>query len=313
MKNNLKWLALGIGLMVTISACHHNRPKPQPKVEDDSFHAGKTTFGVDASIAPIVDEEAFVFKGLYPDARPVLEYQPEAQIINKLLNDSIRFALLSRDLTAEEKKLLNDRGFTPNINPFAHDAVVLIVNQVSADTLMSVTQIKQMLNGKTNADKDIVFANPNSSTIRYFKEISGSDFLKLKNVYALKTDKDVITYVSQHPQAIGAIGFSWLDDPDEDYAAAAAKVKVVGIKDAGNKKYPDEYYKPSQSTLALKQYPFARSLYVVNSTGKMGLGAGFENFILSDRGQRIILKSGLLPDSIPQRQINVRKQVTNSN
>lgn len=312
MKNKLKLTALTILGAMLLGACHEKSKPKETKVED-SFHAGKAEFGVDESFKPIVDEEAFVFTNLFRDAKPNINYQPESFVLRRLLNDSVRFAILARDLTKDERKVLTDRGFTPNVNPFAHDAIVLIVNQASKDTLITVNQIKQMLNGKAFADKSIVFDNPNSSTIRYLKEFSGGELLNLKNVYALKSNKDVITYVSKHPEAIGIVGFSWLDEPDEDYAAAASQVKIVSIKDESSKKYSNEYFKPSQTTLALKQYPLSRSLYIINATAKMGLGAGFENFLLSDRGQRIVLKSGLLPDSIPQRQINIVTESNNSN
>jgi phosphate transport system substrate-binding protein len=305
---------LGLMLLTAFSACHRKK-KAQSKVlaESDSFHAGTATFAVDASFSPIVDEEAFVFRGIFNEAKPVIKYSSENQVLGQLLNDSVRFAILARDLTAAEKKLLNDKGFPPNVNPFAHDAVILIVNQASADTLITVNQIRQMLNGKFNTNKSIVFDNPNSSTTRYLRELSGNKLTDLKNIYALKSNKDVITYISGHPDAIGVVGFSWLDDPDADYAAAAAKVKIVSVRDESSKKFSTQYFQPSQTTLALKQYPLSRSLYVVNSTGRMGLGAGFENFLLGERGQRIVLKSGLLPDAIPQREINVTKRVNNAN
>ena len=308
MSNRFKLVIICLLLPIAFSACNRKK-KPQPKIETDSFHAGTAVFGIDESFKPIVDEEAFVFKGIFTEAKPVLSYQPESQVLNGLLNNNVRFAIMARDLTAAEKKLLNDRGFAANINPFAHDAVVLIVNAAVKDTLISVGQIKQMLNGKYNIDKSIVFDNPNSSIIRYLRELSGNKLDNLKNVYALKSNKDVIQYVSEHTNAIGFVGFSWLDEPDADYAAAAAKVKIMSVKDESNKKQPDHYFQPSQTTLALKQYPLSRSLYVINSTGRMGLGAGFENFLLGERGQRIVLKSGLLPDSIPQREINITKQV----
>ncbi|GAB2696266.1 substrate-binding domain-containing protein [Mucilaginibacter koreensis] len=313
MKNKfIKLAIINIALLTLFSACHRKK-KPEAKTETDSFHAGKALFGADESFRPIVDEEAFVFSGIFTQAKPIINYRPETQVLSQLLNDTVRFAILSRDLTASEKKLFNDKGAVLNINPFAHDAVVFIVNQSSADTLITVSQIKQMLNGKYNTNKSIVFDNPNSSTMRYLRELSGNRLTDLKNIYALKSNKDVIRYISEHPDAIGVVGFSWLDEPDADYAAAAAKVKIMSVKDEGNKKYATQYYQPSQTTLALKQYPLSRSLYVINATGRMGLGAGFENFLLGERGQRIVLKSGLLPESIPQREINVTKQVNNAN
>jgi len=40
------------------------------------------------------------------------------------------------------------------------------------------------------------------------------------------------------------------------------------------------------------------------------LGMKFVAFLQSDRGQRIILKSGLLPDDIPGRVVNVKTKIT---
>jgi phosphate transport system substrate-binding protein len=48
-----------------------------------------------------------------------------------------------------------------------------------------------------------------------------------------------------------------------------------------------------------------RKLYVLNYSNKNGLGMGFATYIGAFEGQRIILKSGLLPVEIPSREINV--------
>ncbi len=41
----------------------------------------------------------------------------------------------------------------------------------------------------------------------------------------------------------------------------------------------------------------------------MGIGMEFAAFIAGDRGQRIILKSGLLPFDVPGREINIVKKI----
>ncbi|MDB5109080.1 MAG: hypothetical protein JWR67_194, partial [Mucilaginibacter sp.] len=174
------------------------------------------------------------------------------------------------------------------------------------DTLITVNELKKMLNGQTKTGTNIVFDNPNSSLVRYLKSFSGTQNFKQTNIYSLKNNKEVIRYVSENKNAIGIIGFSWLNDPDKDYEDEVKKVKVVAIKDENSKTAPNEYFTPSQNTLALKQYPLIRGLYVINCTGKRGLGTGFAHFMVSEQGQRIILRSGLLPDSIPQREIRIK-------
>jgi phosphate transport system substrate-binding protein len=48
----------------------------------------------------------------------------------------------------------------------------------------------------------------------------------------------------------------------------------------------------------------ARDLYIINCQGYSGLGMGFASFVAGDIGQRIILKSGLLPIRTPGRKIS---------
>jgi len=38
---------------------------------------------------------------------------------------------------------------------------------------------------------------------------------------------------------------------------------------------------------------------------------GFASFVAGDIGQRIILKSGLLPVRVPGRRINIRNEISN--
>lgn len=297
-------LFLCLSAVICLYSC---KQKTAPATPEDTVNSGTVNIVADESAQPIIDEEVYIFKRFNEKANLHVSYQTENTVLRRLLNDSVRFAVLTRDLSTEEKKILTERTLPPAINRFAIDAVTLIVNQASADTQMTVSDVKKMLNGQIKTNTDIVFDNPNSSLVRYIKEFSGNKELKLKNIFAVKNNKEVIKYISQHTQAIGITGFDWLNDPDKDYADAVSKVKIVGIRDENSKEAPSQYFKPSQTTLALKQYPFTRSLYLVNCTGKMGLGSGFEQFVLSDRGQRIILRSGILPDSIPPREIIIKR------
>jgi len=303
MKNKLKFLALGLLSLSLLQACKQKAKTPY----NDTWLTGSAKFAADESFQPIVDQEEYVFKALNTKANPEIIYRPENEVVRLLLSDSVRVAILSRGLDSDEMRVLKARNLTPAVSRFAIDAVVLIVNKVSNDTTITVSVIKKMLNGQAKTDKNIVFDNPNSSLVRYLKDFSGNKEFKQKNIFALKSNKEVIKYVSTHPDAIGITGFSWLDDPDSDYKNAVDNVKIVAVKDEDNKEYATQYFKPSQTSLSLKQYPLSRSLFIVNCTDRMGLGTGFANFMTSDRGQRIIMESGLLPDNIPEREITIKK------
>ena len=303
--NNLKTLGFGLALLAATQSCKQN---PQ-QARLNQFTSNTARMVVDESFKPIVDEELYIFKTVDNHANPSIIYAPENTAVNLLLDDSARVALLARDLDSSEYKELKTRNLKPIIDQFAIDAIALIVNQSSTDTTITVSEIKKMLNGDTKKDKNIVFDNPNSGLVRYLKQLSGSKDLKQKNIYSLKSNKEVIKYVSEHPEAIGIVGFSWLNDPDKDYAAAVQKVKIVGVMDDITKNAPKEYFTPSQNSLALKQYPLTRNLYILNFTGRLGLGNEFAAFMMTDRGQRIILKSGILPDSIPERNIQINHKL----
>ena len=306
MNNSLKIIIACFIVLIAFATC---KRKPAKKIDNtDTATTGTAKFVVDESFEPILDQEQYVFRSLYTETKPVFVYKNENDLLRMLLNDSIRTAIMSRELKPSELTILKNRTLSPEVTRFASDAVAIIVNAGSTDTLLTVNEVKALLRGTAMTDKNVVFDNPNSSLVRYLKDLSGNQELKQKNVYALSTNKDVVTYVSKHPNAIGIVGYSWLNEPDADYAEAASKVQIVGVRDESNTKYGKQYFKPSQETLALKQYPLSRSLYVINSTGRPnGLASAFTDFLKGERGQRIILKSGLLPESIPPRDINIVK------
>lgn len=308
MKIKLRVVYVSI-LLVAIASLQACKQKQVKSVPTDGFNTGRATFVADESFSPIVAQEEYVYRSRYPNADPVFVYKTENQAVNMLLNDSVRVAVLSRNLDTAERNIITRRSLNVEVVPFAVDAITLIVNKASGDTAITVAELKRELNGQGAANKTIVFDNPNSSLVRYLKDFSGNKEFKQKNVYALKSNIDVIKYVSEHPDAMGIIGFSWLNNPEKAYAGYVDNVKIVGVKDEGNKQYPNEYFKPSQETLVLKQYPLSRTLYMVNSSSKNGLAAGFVTFLASDVGQRIILKSGLLPDSIPPREIILKSKL----
>jgi len=303
--NNFKLLSVGVIALLLLQAC---KQKPAPAY-NDTFATGDAKFAADESFAPIVDDENYMFKALDPKAKPDIIYKAENEVVNMLLEDSVRVVILSRELDTNEIKVLKTKNLSPATSQFAVDAVAIIVNKASNDTTITVSEIKKMLTGETKSAKNIVFDNPGSSLVRYLKTLSGSDSFKPKNVFALKSNKEIINYVSTHADAIGFAGFNWLDDPSPDYANAIKNIKLVAVKDEDNKKYGTQYFKPSQATLSQNQYPLSRPLYIINCTDRDGLGTGFASFLTSERGQDIVLSSGILPANMPGREIKIEHKL----
>ena len=62
---------------------------------------------------------------------------------------------------------------------------------------------------------------------------------------------------------------------------------------------------PSQGTIADESYPLRRRMNMILIEGKSGLGTGFVSFVANHKGQRIILKLGVAPITVPSRNIQM--------
>lgn len=273
--------------------------------EKQSYTSGKEQILVDESFAPIIEDQEFLFESTYPDAKLDLVKKSENELLNLFLADSIQVAILSRLLTGEEKKHFESKNIKIRLNRFAIDGIALITHNSSKYVNVNVEDIISVLKAEPSSLESLVFDNANSSTVRYFKELAGINKLPATGIYALKSNADVIKYVSDNPGSIGVVGVNWMVQPPVELETVVSDLKILGVKNIAGRLGSDAYYKPNQNDIAIGMYPLTRSLYVVNCEGGAGLGTGFASFITGDRGQRIVLKSGLLPDSIPSREINI--------
>lgn len=274
--------------------------------KQDTILSGKATIYVDESILPIIEDQEAVFETEYK-AKLHLVSKSENEIINSLLSDTAKIAILSRQLNKNELQAFQSKKITPRITPFATDAVAFIKSKTAQDTLIALQDIIDFLKGSSSTTiKGLVFDNPNSSTVRYLNEVSGVEVTNQKNVFSVKTNQEVIKYVAENEGMVGVIGINWIFQPPLELQPFVEKVTVLAVKAIGKQ----DYFFPTQDNLALGEYPLARDLYIVNCQGYSGLGMGFGSFITGERGQRIILKSGLLPVRTPGRKIIIRNTIT---
>jgi phosphate transport system substrate-binding protein len=60
--------------------------------------------------------------------------------------------------------------------------------------------------------------------------------------------------------------------------------------------------------LYLHSYPLTREVYLALTDLRGTLPAGFAHFMLGEKGQRLILKSGLVPANKPGRTVVIKKE-----
>ena len=309
------WL-IGIVLLLALSACRSKSKEGQT----DTYSSGVIAIAADASFEPIIQEEIDVFESLYPLAGIVPRYTTEVEAINLLLKDSVRLAVATRTLTEEEMNSFHSRKFYPREIKLATDALALIVNRANPDSLLSVRDFRRILTGEAKTwkqvnsnsglkDIQVVFDNKNSSTVRFAMDsVCGGKPLATENVSALKTNQQVIDFVAKNPAAIGVIGVNWLGNrSDTTNLSFKEEIRVMAVS-AGDVATPENSYKPYQAYLYYGNYPLARPIYAILNDPRNGLPWGFTSFMTSDKGQRIILRSGLVPATQPVRIIHVKDE-----
>ena len=309
------WL-IGIVLLLALSACRSKSKEGQT----DTYSSGVIAIAADASFEPIIQEEIDVFESLYPLAGIVPRYTTEVEAINLLLKDSVRLAVATRTLTEEEMNSFHSRKFYPREIKLATDALALIVNRANPDSLLSVRDFRRILTGEAKTwkqvnsnsglkDIQVVFDNKNSSTVRFAMDsVCGGKPLATENVSALKTNQQVIDFVAKNPAAIGVIGVNWLGNrSDTTNLSFKEEIRVMAVS-AGDVANPENSYKPYQAYLYYGNYPLARPIYAILNDPRNGLPWGFTSFMTSDKGQRIILKSGLVPATQPVRIVHVKDE-----
>ncbi|MES2575189.1 MAG: substrate-binding domain-containing protein [Bacteroidota bacterium] len=284
--------------------CNHKEQKTENK---ESILKGSVTILVDETLMPIIEDQVAVFESKY-NAKIKLIPKSESEAVLSLFNVKSSIAVLTRNLTVKENKLFTQKGITPKITKFATDAIAFISNKSNNDTLVDLKYVIDFMQGKPNSNiKGLVFDNPNSSTVRYMNALAKIQSIPEKGVYSFKTNEEVIKFVAQNEGMIGVMGVNWLSQPMPEMQQYIDKINVLSVKAISGK----NYYSPSQNNIAEGKYPLARDLFIINAQGYSGLGMGFASFVAGDIGQRIILKSGLLPVRVPGRKINIRNKISN--
>jgi phosphate transport system substrate-binding protein len=269
------------------------------QVKKDPFYAlksGAIRISVDESFRPVIEEQIKVFEKSYPGVTIQAEYKTEANCFKDFFNDTAnRLIIVTRGLTDKEDSYFRDSlNYSPRWNTLAYDAVTVLVNNKSNDTLFTTERLRAQLTGKWNSNQKIVFDGLNAtSTVRFVMDsiLKGQKF-DTGAVRAVKTSQEVINYVADHEDAIGFVGISWIGNPEDSAQVQLLnKVKITYVSCSLCPGQP--YVKPLQASILTRRYPLVRGLYYIVKEGYEGLGTGFSNFMRNERGQLIFKRAYL--------------------
>lgn len=314
MKKSTSYFFVGLTLFAGLCfSCSDNKKGKDGRT--DTYSSGAISFVSDESFSPIIEEERTVFQFDYPQAKVTPVYTNESDAINRLLDGKAWLAFAARDFKASELQNLQARNFRPVSIKVAYDALAFIVNKASSDTIISVQDIRNVMSGKATKWSDIsngassgtitvVFDNAKSSTVHFVEDsILGGKPITNLNVAAVNKTAEVIKYVEENPGAIGVIGNNWLNDKHDSTNLTFNKnIRVMRVSKVhpatpASSRLPYQYY------IYNGEYPLVRTIYALLNDPRRGLPWGFAHFIEGPKGQRIVMKAGLLP---VLGQINVR-------
>ncbi|WP_185213224.1 PstS family phosphate ABC transporter substrate-binding protein [Sphingobacterium mizutaii] len=318
MKGRL-WYVLAMLLIVASAiSCSQNRNKGQESADSttagagtskDDILTGELSVIVDEAVLPIMLEQVEVFKTSYVNANIKLIPLPEREAINALIKGEADIAILSRLLTKEENAGFSSRKITPRTFPAFYDGVVFFNNLSARDTSIDIPTLSSLLKGDANSGKRLVFDNVNSSTLRRVKEILKLDKVSGQSVKGMKTSKEVVKEVLADANSIGVMSYGQYLDCVSQFGEEN-KIRILSLQSLRDGKNPG-FFKPSQTTFATDEYALKTEFHVLNYQPNLGLGIGFSAFLTGDRGQRIVLKYGLLPVTMPGREIIIREDNIN--
>lgn len=293
-----------ISLLFFLNSCGNDAEQKQT----DTLDSGTIYISADESFKPVIDSEIQVFEALNPHARIVPFYKPEAECIKDFAVDSIRMVIITRKFTdAEENFIVDSFKLAPKSLVLAKDAVAVIVNPSSPDSMFTMNELKQVVTGRFNKNLIPIFDGLRAtSTVRFIIDsILHGDTLTSKAMAATSSE-GVIDYVAKNPNAIGFIGVSWIGNRDDTTQQTfLKKVKMASIESTDR---PGGYVLPWQANIYYNRYPMIRDLVYILKEKHTGLGRGFANFLSGEQGQLIFKSAYLWPE-----QMNFNVRVTKLN
>ena len=294
-------------LLLFVLSCKNKDGADQVK---ETIIRGNATVIVDETLQPFMEDQIAVFENQYPVKIKQINLT-ENEVVQKLVKQEHAIALMGRELTIEESAVFRNKKIKPRTTVVAVDAIAFITSNKSKDTLVDLQEIVNLMQSKSSKISGLVFENSNSSTVSYMNRLAGISKMPTNNIYSLVNANEVFDYVSKNPNKIGVVGLNLIVQPTPAIKAMLTNIKVLAVRNVKTAANHTDYFKPSQDNLGAELYPLSRKVYMLNYQGGSGLGMGFASFIAGEIGQRIILKSGLLPITIPSRSVQTRKGILN--
>jgi phosphate transport system substrate-binding protein len=275
-----------IFLLLVLVAC---KKTPKDPHENDTITSGLIRVACDENFKSLMDAEIAVFEGRNPKATIIPIYTAETEAIRLLTEDSVQFALVTRDVNAKERAILKEKFLYATPHLIGFDGVALLINTANQDSIIDLPTLKKIMRGEVTEWSQInphtqlgtirvVVDNQESGILRYVVDSIARTSALTPNIYGLNHPSDVVEKVQEMPNTIGLIGYNAYND-------TAKNIRLMRING----------YLPYAGDIMQADYPLWRPVYALLTDPKRRLPSGLSVFLSQQIGQMIVMKAGLLP------------------
>lgn len=248
------------------------------------------------TVLPVSQEAAENYMDIHKGARVTVTGGGSGVGISSLLDGTTDIAMASRSIKFSEKMDLKKEHKDLREAVVAYDALAVVVNpnnpiahltrwQLEAIFRGKITnwnQVKDYVTGKKGPDlKIIVYSRETSSgTYEFFKTSVLREKNYMAGILSMPATGAIIQSVTQTPGAIGYVGMAYVN----------RHVKAIKVS------YDNKHFVyPNMQTGRKRIYPIIRELYYYYTADKENVVRPFINYLMSDAGQEIVMKTGYVP------------------
>jgi phosphate transport system substrate-binding protein len=289
-------------LLTCVGAC---------KKKDETVTSGHRLLLTADPYVSLMQQEADQFMSIYPEVKMEVRSASTREAVVLLLNDSVHSIVIDRQFNEEEQQIIRQATIRIVENKIAEDGVAIIVhkqNPISSIRPESVRSIvtntvkewSRIVEAHWSGDIDFVLTGKNSGMYELLQQRIFLVSKPLEPTTVMPNQNEVVKYVSTHPQSVGCVAASLVNDETE-------QIKIIPVL-VKSPEGVEKSYAPRQQEIYNALYPFHYSLYLYNAETKTSVGVGFGAQVLSNVGQKIIQKAGLVPASIPYRTIQLHAE-----
>lgn len=280
---------------IVLFSCSKDKKKSKEK---DSYFHGKITLLTDDGYKSVAEALSDAYAIQYPEAQIKTKVEKEDFALLALLQKKAEIAVLSRELTNEEKEMFKQQmGMEYNPVYFAADAVAFVVAKDSPIEFITLKEIQKRLESE---EKTLVFDGANAANLNFVAQYYKQKPATLK-YSVVKGNEGVLQEIPKHSNSIGVIS---LNSFSRDYSPKMKEfrknIKVLPIR------VKDKDIYPNVNHLRDFSYPFTRKLYFLTHEKTFQMSHGFMRFACSQVGQLVVEKEGLQPYYLFKREVQMR-------